>query len=249
MLRAFPMRLWPLFFLLGIALLPEGANAADARITFLGKQLEKATDPRARAQAALMLGQTQDAAAVPVLCKSLSDKDDVVKSASAKALEALGELAALDCLRSVSASGDAASAIKATIASLEKIKNQPPKLYVLVQAPDNRANLSAELIALLQDRLKAKLLKMGAVFAPADEPKANAQKVIKAKKLKGFMLATTVDPLPSGIQLTLVCLSYPDKILKGQISVKAAGGSQADLIKALAPRAVDDAADEFEWGN
>ncbi|MFL5320642.1 MAG: HEAT repeat domain-containing protein [Myxococcaceae bacterium] len=239
-----------LLLVLGFALLPVGANAADARLQFLGKQLEKATDPRARAQAALMLGQAADPSVLPQLCKALSDKDDVVKAASAKAMDALGELAALDCLKSATGSGDAASAIKTTIANLEKIKNQVPKLYVSLKPPDNAANLPADMIALLEQRLRTKLQRMGAMFAPADEPKSAAQKVLKAKKLKGFMLQTTVEPVgSSGLQLTMVCFSYPENSLKGQVSVKAQGAGPAQLINALAPKAVDDAADEFEWGN
>lgn len=224
------------------------ALAADARFTFLGKQLERATDPRARAQTALMLGQYGDPAGVPMLCKALTDKEDIVKVAAAKALDALGDFTAIGCLKTAGASGGAQAAIAAALKSLEKAKSNPPKLYVLVSPPENKAELNEALMTLLQDRIKARLVRLGAVFAPQDEPKATAAKNIKAKRLQGVMVMTTIEKYGSGLSLTLVGMSYPDKSIKGQITVKAPAGQPADIIRALVPKAVEDAADEFEWG-
>lgn len=238
------MRPGPALVLLSLVIGPL-AHAADARFTFLGKQLEKATDPRGRAQAALLLGQTQDPAALPMLCKALSDRDDVVRAASAKALQALGELSAIDCLKTAEQN----PSVKSALAALEAVKNQPPRVYIALQKTDNRANLPADELKLLEDRIRAKLARIGALIAPPDESKAAAQKILKAKKLKGFLLMTTVDAVGPGLSVTLVCFSYPEKVLKGQVSVKAGGAAPPELIKALAPKAVEDAADEFEWND
>lgn len=237
---------WPVLLVLLVVSSP--ALAADARFAFWAKQVREAGDPRARVQSAVGLGQLGDVAAVPILCKALSDKEDIVKIAAAKSLDALGDYSALTCLKAAAASGSAKAAIDAAYKSLDAAKSNPPKLYVLVAPPENKAELDPEQMALLQERLKARLVRLGAVFAPDGEPKANATKIMKSKRLQGVMVMTTVEKYGAGLQLTLVGMSYPDKSIKGQITVKASAGKPADIIRVLVPKAVEDAADEFEWG-
>lgn len=235
--------------LLVLLLAAAPALGADARFQFLGRQLEKASDPRARAQTALMLGQYGDPAAVPLLCKALSDKEDIVKSSAAKALDALGDFSAIPCLKSAASVSGAHSSIAAALTSLTAAKTNPPKLYVYVAPPENKAGLGEEQMALVQQRLRARLTRLGAVFAPEGESKGAAAKVMKAKRLQGVMIMTTVEKYGGGLSLTLVGMSYPDKSIKGQVTAKASAGKPDDIIRALVPKAVEDAADEFEWGN
>jgi hypothetical protein len=237
---------WPV--LLVLLVLSTPAVAADARFGFWSKQLATAGDPRVRLQSAVGLGMLGDVAAVPILCKALSDKDDIVKIAAAKSLDAIGDFSAIGCLKAAATpTGGANAAITAAYKSLEAAKTNPPKLYVYVAPTENKADLDTDAMALVQDRLKARLGRMGAIFAPADEPKANATKVMKSKRLQGVMVMTTVEKYGSGLQLTLVGMSYPDKSIKGQITVKASAGKPADIIRALVPKAVEDAAETFEW--
>ena len=78
--------------LVALLLLATPALAqVDARVAFLTKQLEKGKDPRARSQAALVLGATEEPEAVHPLCTGLEDPSEVVRAAAAKGLATLKE--------------------------------------------------------------------------------------------------------------------------------------------------------------
>src|SRR5208283_4273847 len=82
-----------------LLLAASGASAdADARWAFLVRQLTTAQDPRARVQAALTLGATEDPSALAPLCKALGDPEPLVRAAVARSLPSLHDAAALDCL-------------------------------------------------------------------------------------------------------------------------------------------------------
>src|SRR5262245_19221875 len=85
----------------------------DQRLAFFARQLQKSSDPRVRAQNALALGLSHEAAAVAPLCKALGDTSDLVRSSVAKALGTLGEVAGIDCLKAHQ--DDAAGAVRTEI--------------------------------------------------------------------------------------------------------------------------------------
>lgn len=236
----------PALLVLFLAAAP--ALAADARVAFFIKQLETSKDVRARVQAAAGLGALGDPSAVPALCKAVSDPEDLVKASAAKSLDTIGDISAISCLKAASKPGSAAAAIASALKSLEAAKSTPPRIYVALMPPENKAGLSADDVALLNEQLKARLMRMGAVFAPADETKTAAAKVLKQKKLPGALVMPTVEKYEAGLSLTLVGMTYPDRSLKGQITVKAKAGKPADIIRALVPKALEDAPTEFEWG-
>ncbi len=222
----------------------------DGRLTYLVRQLEKASDPRLRAQSALLMAATQDPAAVQPLCKALEDPSDIVRSSSARALEQLGESSAQGCLKAHEhdASPDVQTAVKRAIAALTVKK---PELYIsLLPVQVKSAKVGADMVKLAEDRLRAKLSSIGSLFAPADEPKNAARSVIKGKGLKGYALKVELEDTPTGgLRMRVLCWTYPDQALQGQVEVKASGGGTADLIRALAPKAIQDAAETFDWSS
>ncbi|MGQ0507452.1 MAG: HEAT repeat domain-containing protein [Myxococcaceae bacterium] len=232
-----------------VSVFTSQAALADGRMTYLVRQLEKANDPRLRAQSALMLSATQDPASIPPLCNALNDSSDIVRSASAKALGELGDAKAQPCLKAHQ--NDPNDNVKAAIAKALSGFGRRPELYIAILPVLLKSNkLAPDLGKLAEERLRAKLATMGTVFAPPDESKNTARSVIRGKNLKGYALKVEIDETPSGgLRMNILCWTYPDQALQGQVSVKASGAQPEDLIRALAPKAIEDAADTFDWSS
>jgi hypothetical protein len=47
--------------------------------------------------------------------------------------------------------------------------------------------------------------------------------------------------------MAAVCLTWPSKQILGEVRVKGSGGAPLDLVRALVPRLIEDAASTFEW--
>jgi len=245
------MSLWSTVVPIILLALPSTAFA-DPRIAYLTRQLESGKDPRVKAQAALVLGATNDPSAVSPLCLGVKDSSEIVRSSAARALLQLEELSAIDCLKAQKNDPDPAAraAIASALQKLEAIRNRKPEFYIALTPVVDRAGVPSDVLKLAEDRLRAKLQKVGALLAPSDEKKNAAHSVIKEKKLKGFMLMPELHSLPGGgIKLHMICLTYPEKALLGEVNVKASGGGAKDLIRALAPKAIDEAADTFDWSS
>jgi len=239
--------------LAAVAAGPVRAQQLNGRLAFLARQLQKATDPRVRAQNALALGSAKDPAVVRPLCMAFNDQSDLVRTSVAKALGALGEPSAVDCLKSHK--DDAASQVRSEVERalklLEAASSHPPELYIsMTHVADKTSRLPPELLQLTEDRLRARIASMGGVFAPEGETKSTARAVLKKQRLKGFMLKVELDSTPAGgLKVNLVCFTYPDRNLLGEVNVKASGGQVADMIRAMAPKVIDEAADTFNWSS
>jgi hypothetical protein len=229
------------------------AWAADARIDFLARQLSQASDPRARAQAALTLGATNDRDAIPPLCKGLDDSADLVRLSSAKALGQLANLASLDCLKKHAgdANTDVRDSVQRALAALDsqQTRSGPGAVYVyLAPVLDKEDRPNPLLVKLAEERVHAALIAMGVAIAPAGETKAAATAIIRGKHMKGFVLNPELHTYPpSGLRMSILVLTYPDKSILGEVSVKASGAGPPDLIRALAPKVIEEAADTFDW--
>lgn len=232
---------------------PAHAQKLNGRLAFLAKQLEKASDPRVRAQNALLLGASKNPDVIRPLCVAFKDDSELVRTSVAKALGQLGEPAAIDCLKA--RKDDDAAAVRAEIEralkALEAAASHQPELYISMSPiADKTSRLPPELIKLTEERLRARLQAMGGVFAPEGETKAKARTVLKKQKLKGFMLKVELDSTPSGgLKVNLVCFTYPERSLLGEVNVKASGAQAADLIRAMAPKVIDEAAETFNWSS
>jgi hypothetical protein len=233
--------------------LPGAAALAqvDSRTASLSKQLIQGQEPRARSQAAAGLGSSDDPEALKPLCDGLKDPNEQVRAAVAQALGKLKEVAGLECLKARKAESDAAvqSAIKTSIQTLQAMKDQTPRVYVhFAGVKDKTGKLSSALVKSTEARMRRKLSLMGALLAPAKEAKAAAQGVLKKHGIQGYRVQAEVHSTEQGgLRVTMVCISYPDQSLLGDVELQASGAKPEDLLKALAPRIIEEAADTFEW--
>src|SRR5687767_3214830 len=69
-------RAFAVFGLLAAVAAGPAQAQLDKRLAFFARQLQKASDPRVRAQNALALGLSQEPAALGPLCVALNDKSD-----------------------------------------------------------------------------------------------------------------------------------------------------------------------------
>ncbi|ATB28012.1 HEAT repeat domain-containing protein [Melittangium boletus] len=246
------MRCSPLipFFLMFVVVSPA-VSQVDARIASLSRQLGQGQDPQARSKAASGLGASDDPEALPPLCEGLKDPSEQVRAAAAQALGKLEELAGLDCLKARKGETDAATktAIQTSLKVLQSLKEQHPKLYVsLVELKDKSGQVKPEVLRVTEARMRRKLTKMGAWLAPAKENKAAALGVLRKFGVRGYRLQGEIHETESGgLRVTIVCISYPDQALLGDVELQASGAKPEDLLKALAPRIIEEAADTFEW--
>lgn len=237
--------------LLVLISLPGWAAEVDPRIAYLSRQLRTGQDVRVRAQAALVLGKSEAAAALAPLCDGLKDESDVVRGASARALGELGNLEAIGCLRAGIADrgtgSSARQAMERSAVALETLRDQPARLYIAMRPFKAQGGVDPEMAVIAEARLKQQLTKMGTRWAPAEEPKAAAMRVLAQEQLQGFVVMPELLPHgDGGLRIKVVCLSYPDERLLGQVESKAKGGRPADLVKALVPHAAKQMAAIFE---
>ncbi|MCP3142689.1 HEAT repeat domain-containing protein [Pyxidicoccus xibeiensis] len=247
------MRLLPSALVL-MLLAPCAALAqGDSRIAFLGRQLQQGKDPRTRSQAALVLGATEDPEAVPLLCGGLKDASELVRVAAAKGLQKLLEPSALGCLQGHKGEADAAvqAAVGEAVGALKAYQSRTPSLYVSMDGlKDRTGKLPPELVKATEARLRSRLMRRGAMLAPAKESKAAAKGTLKKLGVPGYRLTPEIQATEGGgLKVAIVCLTYPELSLMGQVEVKAAGAQPGDLLKALVPKAVEEAAETFEWSS
>ncbi|QRK03974.1 HEAT repeat domain-containing protein [Archangium violaceum] len=242
------------FSLLSLLLLtlPGVALAqVDSRTAALSKQLGQGQEPRLRSQAAQGLGASDDPEALKPLCEGLKDPSEQVRAASAQALGKLKELAGLECLKARKRETDAATqaAIQASIQVLQGLKEQTPRLYVSFGGvKDKTGQLRPEVVKSTEARMRRKLTQVGALLAPTKEKKAAAKGVLRKHGILGFRVqAEILDTESGGLLVRMVCVSYPDQLLLGDVEVQASGAKPEELLKVLAPRIIEEAADTFEW--
>ncbi len=228
--------------LLGAPVLADG----DPRIAFLARQLGTATDPRARAQAALTLGTTETAEALAPLCAALADPVPLVRAAVARSLPELHELGALDCLAAHPAdpAPDAQGEIRRALALLRKVSER--SLSVDVWVDPVRDPSSPPLGEMLRGEARTRLVKRLSWSGARSDAVEAARK--PSRGTPAYLLQPTVLRADGGaLVLAAVCLTWPSKQILGEVRVKASGGAPMDLIRALVPRLVQDAASTFEW--
>jgi HEAT repeats len=235
-----------------VLLIAGGAAAdADARWTFLVRQLTSAQDPRARVQAALTLGATEDATALAPLCAALSDAEPLVRAAVARSLPHLHDPRALDCLLGHGEDSDALarSEVVHAIAMLREVQQHRPRVYVAVTevVDDSDPPAEASFLTLARTRLVSRLQWMGAQVAPETEDHAAVRANLSQAQLRGFQIRTRLVRKGSEVAVVMVCLTYPDQEVLGEVTGKASGGRAEDALRALVPRLLQDLASTFDW--
>ncbi|NLE87355.1 MAG: HEAT repeat domain-containing protein [Myxococcales bacterium] len=212
---------------------PRTASAQDAVERHIAL-LKRSDDFRVRTQAALALGASKDKRALVPLCHALDDGNRTVRIASASALGRL-RLGGKGCLERRLSVEDQ-EAVKSSIqraleavggASAEEAAptiDGSTKYYV---ALGKVVNASPEHASKVRANMTGAARELGGyAVAPENETQAQAQALLKKHpKVKAFYLAPTLTP-PSyeggnlTIRISVAMLSYPDKVMLGQFSVK-----------------------------
>lgn len=232
--------------------------AADARSDYLVRLLTGSTQFRVRAQAAISLGGIEaNDSVVQALAVALRDEHPAVRAAAANSLGRLEDSKALGPLRS--AANDPEPPVRAAVqAALHKLEAAdrgsvavtelptapagPPRYYVAIAKPASRVPemASAELDkahAMLRERVGQL---DGVVLAPSAESNASARDVLKARKLKGFYIdssVTSVEQKPGGgtrVAVSVIVATYPDRamraIMQGAATAMGGGDVRAQAL-------------------
>jgi hypothetical protein len=233
---------------LGAVLLGGTAGAdEDPRLVFLSRQLSSAVDPRVRAQAALTLGTTEAPGALGPLCAALADPVPLVRAAVARSLPELHDLAALDCLgaHSTDPAPDAQGEIHRSLALLRKVKDRARTVNVWVDPV--RDPSTPPLGEVLCSEARTRLVKRLSWSGARSDAVESAPRV-GPRGTPAFLLQPTLQRADGGaLVMAAVCLTWPSKQILGEVRVKGSGGAPLDLIRALVPRLIEDAASTFEW--
>ncbi|MDB4988549.1 MAG: lyase repeat-like domain protein [Myxococcaceae bacterium] len=255
------------FFLLVcvLACSAPSPGRADSRTDFLIRMLESSSQFRVRTQAALALGsRPPEAPAVQALSDALRDEHPSVRSASAGALELLKDPSALAALRAARKDRDSSvrSAIEHAIGSLERVgaspASAPPSepsagsaFYVAVGTPSVQASLPSAALKSLRDHVVQQVAGLDGVrVAPENEGQAAATSVLRAKKMIGFYLdssVTKIEQRPDGAlraQVSIIVGTYPGRAMRVMLSGAAtlSGGGMSDDAKLQAVEAAFDGA-------
>lgn len=259
--RALRRRAMRLLTLLALAfMLAQSAPthaAADARTGYLVKLLKGSTQFRVRTQAAISLGSVSDSPqAEEALREALKDRHPAVRAAAAASLGRLGveaAVAAIERLRKdpeapVRAAADAALKAIQRSQSAPETPTQPrtsePAFYVAIgstnakvpQAGPSKADRMADI---LREQLRSL---DGVELAPKRESERQARRVLKKRKLKGYVIdasITSVQPRAGGgtrVAVSVVVSTYPDHDMRAILSGAATavgGGSDRAFEQAL----------------
>jgi hypothetical protein len=227
------------------------AEQQDGRMAFLLRQLSSAKDPRARAQAALLLGASKDTSVEAPLCNALSDDSPLVRLAVVRSLGKLGTTRSRDCLSrrpDVDANVEAERKQALSVAPPRQAKSS---LYVALTTSSELSGADAEkTVRATRTELEEGLKSLGGVVAAEKETSAQATAKIRSQGLKGYSLRVRLSSAAAGaLTLNLMCFTYPSEALLGEVSVTASGAPPMALAKALVPRVLEEASDTCNWSH
>lgn len=193
--------------------------------------LRSSEDFRVRTQAALALGASSQKKAVEPLCQALADNNRTVRIAAASALARL-QLGGKECLQKHLASEQNQSVKTSIERALARLGGSGPtidsstKYYVAIGTAGNDSNAKDAPSRVRSAMESAAKALGGYAVAPEGESPTQAKALLsKHSSVKGFYLAPKVakPKYQDGkltISLSVAMLSYPDKVMLGQFSVK-----------------------------
>ncbi len=194
----------------------------------------RSDDPRVRAAAALQLGATGGARAVEPLCRSLEDRVEVVRIASATALRRLKHPSSVPCLKArltvepalpvklqiSRALSDVELAAQAQGDPTEPSNNPNAKYYVALSPVSSAAERPvSEVEAIVLRAARRKLESVGNMqLAPARESPEAASAALAKRRMKGFYLAISVDKFDYTegnlrVKVNIAVFTYPAQSL------------------------------------
>jgi hypothetical protein len=225
--------------LLMACLLLLAAPASAGKMEDLAQALRGSSSHRVRTQAALVLGDLGDRAAVPILLQALSDPSDAVRGASATALGVLGDPAATPALDRLSS--DPSSYVRGAAArARERIsaRGKPPAGAARYRVAVNVRKGAGESATLLRDALLTRLSRLPGVATDGAAP-ANWG-------LEGSITSLKVNQGQLDCDVSLAIVTLPGGAIR---ATTTAGASLTGVNSTSDTRAVKDcfggAADEL----
>ena len=231
----------PVLAMVAAVVLGSSIALAGPSVAELSKTLRGAKDFRVRVQAALALGASKDASAVPALCSGLGDRNATVRTAAAAALGRLQVATGVGCLEKQMASeahGSVKTQITRSLNQIRSVMSRAPddstRWYVAVASTMNKSSWkTSEIDVVVQGAIRQVLLAhAGVALAPVGETAEQAQAVLQQRKMQSYMLQPTVEAPEYAnsslvIRVRLTMLTYPGHALQGEFSQKL---TQSDTL-------------------
>jgi HEAT repeat protein len=226
---------------LSVLLAAPSVNAAAPSVGDLADRVQHSDDFRVRVQAALELGKTADPEALAPLVQALNDPNASVRTASAAALQELGDPACVPALKlhRLDRSDAMRQQVKVTLATFEAAAEggmRPARLLVKLgpmknQTPVKAARIEAE----LESESRKKLDALPGVRVLAQAAQGDAE-----KKLPVVMVSGQIQKLQASRDGTDIIYSasveyilhtMPDESIAAKVSGSASGTLTAEEAK------------------
>lgn len=192
------------------------------------------------------LGETGKPEAVAPLCRVLSEGAPVLRVAAANALGQLRLNKSLQCL---TAANDADPEVQAAVtANAQRGSVEAPWRLVLIQtmAADG-SDVPDEALKKIDALVRKKLAAFRFAQALPTDSTEDLTDLVKARKLKTALhLRVRVTWAAEELTTEIMALSFPDNALRGSWRVSGKGAALPELVDAVVPSVVDDAAGDLE---
>ncbi len=236
------LRWWRTLLLLVVTLATVVSTArANSREDYLLRLLRNSGSFRARAQAALSLGQLDGSRkSVTALERAAADKHPAVRVSAISSLQRLRAKSSLPVIeratrdRNKAVRRAAFEAVQALEAVGERRRGPGPVEYlVAVGSPGAKAErVSMKMLSDAREFLVEHLVSLeGVELAPDDLTPADAKREIAGRQLHGFYLESsvvTLEPTSAGVRavVSIIVLSYPGRDMRGMLRGAATATGQ-----------------------
>lgn len=226
--------------LLSVLLAAGSAQAAPPTVAELSERLKHGEDFRVRLQAALELGKSADPDALEPLVAGLDDPNASVRTASAAALQELGDADAVPALKQhrLDKSDLVRKQIKATVAALEQPAAEgarPARLLVKLGTMKNRTTVKAPRIeAELESESRKKLDELPGVRvmkSAAEAPPDKIPVVMVTGQIQKLQASRDGSDIVYSASVEYILHTMPDESIAAKVSGSASGSLTAEEAK------------------
>lgn len=233
---------WRALLVLVVVLATAAGTAnANSRQDYLLRLLRTSSSFRARAQAALSLGQLDASRkSVAALEKAAADKHPAVRVSAISSLQRLESKSSLPVIeratrdRNKAVRRAAFDAVQALEAIGQRQRGPGPVEYLVAVGPPGAKaeRVSMRMLADAREFLVDLLVSLkGIELAPDDLTPADAKREIASRQLHGFYLESsvvTLEPTSAGVRavVSIIVLSYPGRDMRGMLRGAATATGQ-----------------------
>ena len=192
------------------------------------------------------LGQTGKVEAVAPLCTVLKDGAPVLRTAAATALGHLRLNKALVCL--TAAKGDADAEVQQAVqaATLLGSTEVASRLLVIDSKVAPVGAMTDAQVQAVELKVRKRFGEMRVAQSYADEAPSAVTALMKLRKIKAYQLRILLTWADDKFTTEIMALQYPEMSLRGSWRVSGSGGELQELVDAVVPSVVDDAAADLE---